>query len=177
MIDVGHISRQREWSTRTFGPGSRTRGITNHIREELVEIEADPTDLVEWVDVIILAIDGAWRSGHEPQEILDALKAKQAVNEARDWPDWRGLTQDDPINHLTEEDRIKAERGPCEWFQYLGGEACDECGRMPWEHRGRMALKKGVGPNFPGEWVEEPWPVDLLENWRMAGIPTPKDWS
>jgi hypothetical protein len=55
---------QREWSEATFGPGVRTLGVTNHIRKELEEIEKDPHDLNEWTDVIILAFDGAWRSGH-----------------------------------------------------------------------------------------------------------------
>lgn len=82
-IDASHLAHQREWSERTFGPGPRTLGLIDHIRKELVEIEDDPFDLGEWVDVIILAFDGAWRAGWEPQQIIDAIKAKQAKNEAR----------------------------------------------------------------------------------------------
>lgn len=98
-IDAAHLDRQREWSERTFGPGPRTGGVIDHIRKELVEIEADPLDLGEWVDVVILALDGAWRSGHEPQEIIDAIKAKQTKNEGRTWPDWRNASQDVAIEH------------------------------------------------------------------------------
>ena len=61
-----HIRRQREFSLRTFGPGPRSIGVVAHIRKELREVEADPTDLSEWVDVILLALDGAWRAGHGP---------------------------------------------------------------------------------------------------------------
>lgn len=99
-IDIAHLAQQREWSRATFGPGRRTQGVVDHIRKELVEIEKDPADLLEWVDVIILAFDGAWRAGWEPQEIIDAIKVKQAVNEARDWPDWRTHSEDVAIEHV-----------------------------------------------------------------------------
>ena len=94
-----HLAHQREWSERTFGPGQRTLGVLDHIGKELDEIRADPTDLGEWVDVIILAFDGAWRHGWEPQQIIDAIKAKQAKNEARTWPDWRTMSADKAIEH------------------------------------------------------------------------------
>lgn len=99
VIDADHLAHQREWSMATFGPGSRLLGVLDHIRKELGEIEADPTDLAEWVDVIILAFDGAWRAGWEPAEILAAIKAKQARNEARTWPDWRSMSADHAIEH------------------------------------------------------------------------------
>lgn len=98
-IDVPHLARQRQWSHATFGPGPRTKGVCDHIRKELAEIEADPADLGEWVDVIILALDGAWRTGAEPQEIIAAVKAKQARNEGRRWPDWRTADPDKAIEH------------------------------------------------------------------------------
>ena len=101
-IDAEHLEKQRDWSLRTFGPGSRLHGVLDHIRKELREIEDDPTDVGEWVDVIILAFDGAWRAGWEPQEIIDAIKAKQAKNEVRTWPDWRTMSQDEAIEHVRE---------------------------------------------------------------------------
>ncbi len=98
-IDVDHLTRQMLWSRATFGPGRRTAGVIAHIRKELLEVEADPTDLREWVDVIILAFDGAWRSGHHPEQIIAAVKEKQALNEARSWPDWRECSEDQVIEH------------------------------------------------------------------------------
>lgn len=100
VIDATHLAQQRAFSEHTFGPGPRTTGIINHITKELQEIAAAPTDLEEWVDVVILALDGAWRSGHEPQEIINAIKAKQAKNQTRNWPDWRTLTTDQAIEHI-----------------------------------------------------------------------------
>lgn len=99
-IDADHLERQRAWSRETFGPGDRANGVLDHIRKELDEVAADPTDVEEWVDVLILAFDGAWRAGHEPQTILDALAAKQAKNEARTWPDWRTMSPDKAIEHV-----------------------------------------------------------------------------
>jgi len=98
-IDAEHLARQAAWSERTFGPGRRTAGVVDHIRKELREVEADPDDLREWVDVVILALDGAWRTGASPQEIVDAVKAKQERNEGRTWPDWRTAPADRAIEH------------------------------------------------------------------------------
>lgn len=107
-IDADHLTRQMSFSEKTFGPGPRTDGVLDHIAKELDEIRADPLDLGEWVDVIILAFDGAWRAGHTPQEIIDAVKAKQAKNEARAWPDWRDAAPGQAIEH------IRREEGPCQ---------------------------------------------------------------
>jgi hypothetical protein len=81
-----YIRRQREWSERTFGPGKRTGGITAHIAKELDEIRAAPDDLMEWVDVIILACDGYWRAGGKPEYLMRLMREKQQKNMARKWP-------------------------------------------------------------------------------------------
>lgn len=96
---LAHLRRQREWSERTFGPGARTAGVLDHIRKELAEIEAEPTDTSEWIDVVILALDGAWRAGASPEQIIAALQAKQTKNENRVWPDWRTAPPDQAIEH------------------------------------------------------------------------------
>ncbi|MGO4700242.1 dATP/dGTP pyrophosphohydrolase domain-containing protein [Dyella sp. 2RAB6] len=96
---AAHLLRQRYFSERTFGPGYRAKGVVAHIRKELNEIESAPADLTEWIDVAILALDGAWRSGATPQQIIDALVAKQAKNEGRAWPDWRTMDPDSAIEH------------------------------------------------------------------------------
>ena len=63
---VAHIYRQRAFSLETFGPGSRTKGVTDHIRKELEEVLEAPDDVEEWCDLLLLALDGAWRAGHDP---------------------------------------------------------------------------------------------------------------
>ena len=97
---VEHLYRQIRFSERTFGPGQRTEGLIAHIRKELLEIEADPGDVYEWVDVILLALDGAWRQGHTPEFICEAIGRKLRANENRTWPDWRTADLKKPIEHV-----------------------------------------------------------------------------
>ena len=94
---LDYLRRHIEWSKETFGIGRRTLGVTEHIRSELLEIQQEPDELEEWCDVIILALDGAWRTGHTPDEIVDALERKQQKNFEREWPDLRG--DDVPVYH------------------------------------------------------------------------------
>lgn len=121
---VAHLHRQRAFSLKTFGPGERTAGVLDHIRKELAEVAADPGDVMEWIDLVILALDGAWRAGHQPVAIVDALVAKQTRNEGRTWPDWRTADPSMAIEH----DRTGEESNPVEVMRALVVEAADEAG-------------------------------------------------
>ena len=81
-----HLFNQRRWSMRTFGPHMHSRGVLDHIKKEITEIEAKPDDLSEWVDLILLAFDGAFRNGFSPNQITDALARKFRINMSRIWP-------------------------------------------------------------------------------------------
>ena len=113
-----HLGRQAAFSRATFGPGPRTKGVSDHIRKELIEIQDAPTTALrskEWVDVVILALDGLLRScrdqvvGHHMgtannSEIADMacrlIREKQEQNEMRDWPDWRTADPEKAIEHI-----------------------------------------------------------------------------
>ncbi len=97
---IKHLYFQRKFSQQAFGPGYRTQALIDHIRKELLEIEKEPLDITEWIDVVLLALDGAWRSGHEPEEIAEALYVKFVKNEARSWPDWRTADPNKAIEHV-----------------------------------------------------------------------------
>lgn len=97
---INFIYEQMKFSLKTFGPGGRDNGIIDHIKKELKEIEAAPGDLEEWIDVIILAIDGAWRAGHKPEFIAAKLVEKHHKNRSRSWPDWRTAEPGKAIEHL-----------------------------------------------------------------------------
>lgn len=99
-VDADHLVRQRDFSRIAFGPGPRSAGVVDHIRKELEEILADPDDITEWADVIILGFDGALRQGFPPQAILDAIQIKQTRNESRTWPDWRTVDPNKAIEHV-----------------------------------------------------------------------------
>lgn len=81
-----YIQKQIEWSGETFGYTERAEGICKHIEKELKEVRANPKDVLEWVDIVILALDGAWRAGYTPKEVEAALKTKQAINRLRFYP-------------------------------------------------------------------------------------------
>jgi hypothetical protein len=107
------LIHKMRWSAATFGPGARTQSIIAHTRKELLEIEADKSDIREWLDVVLLAIDGYWRQWMAdtdldiPEERLHFLAAcdfiqmlleKQQINEARTWP--APGPQDQPMEHI-----------------------------------------------------------------------------
>lgn len=88
------------WSVDTFGPGARTRAVVDHIKKELKEILDAPHDLEEWADVVILAMDGALRSGATAKELFDTILNKHEKNRRRIWPDWRTADPDKAIEHV-----------------------------------------------------------------------------
>lgn len=102
------LDRQIPWSTTTFGEGKRTNGITEHITKELQEIKAAPDDLMEWVDVILLGLDGAWRAGYTADEVQRAIQAKQNYNLVRIWPKFeKGQHPDKAIEHVRESNQCQ----------------------------------------------------------------------
>ena len=102
---VAHLKRQIGFSKEAYGPArpGALEGVIDHIENELIEVKADPTDLKEWVDLIILSFDGAWKCGYTAEQICVAIEAKQTINENRTWPDWRTC----PANKAIEHDRSK----------------------------------------------------------------------
>ena len=105
------LIRKIIFSDITFGPGARTKGVIDHIRKEITEIEASNGSMEEWVDVVLLALDGLCRSIEfnpnvpisNPVAVASlaatAIEEKQTTNELRKWPDWRG-NENDAIEHL-----------------------------------------------------------------------------
>ena len=108
-----HLLRQMAFSHATFGPGQRTEGVIDHIKKELDEVlsagKDDQTE--EWVDVVILALDGLTRNvayftddqRTNPQIVIEvvcsAIIEKQCKNESRRWPDWRTTDPNKAIEH------------------------------------------------------------------------------
>lgn len=107
---IQHLKRQIAWSRATFGPGERRKGVIDHIRKELVELETANGESSEWVDVVILALDGLTRrivatQSHPNVEAaatmaVRMIEGKQGRNELRVWPDWRTMSEDVAIEHV-----------------------------------------------------------------------------
>lgn len=118
---LAHLTRQAAFSRATFGPGPRTKGVIDHIEEEFDEIadaETPAERAKEWTDVAILALDGLLRAcrveleaegrtnvTHDEvaQRAVHRIVAKQGVNEIRDYPDWRTMSENQRINHIRSE--------------------------------------------------------------------------
>lgn len=137
---TAHLERQREWSSKTFGRSARAAGIVDHIRKELAEIEAAPADLGEWIDVAILALDGAWRTGATPEQIIAALEAKQAKNEARKWPPLSEQAEDKATEHDRAADGVLGPDTPRRAFDLL--ESLVETGEATADERELYRRKK-----------------------------------
>lgn len=108
-----HLIRQMAFSHSTFGPGERTEGVIDHIRKELIEVEQANGESSEWVDVVILALDGLTRrlaystsdgGRQDPNRVAqmacNMIEGKQSRNESREWPDWRTANQSKAIEHV-----------------------------------------------------------------------------
>ena len=91
------IVRQKQWSEKTFGPGLRTEGILKHIESEISEVRENPTDPMEWIDIAILALDGAWRCAGA-RGAFNALLDKQKINFGREYQ--KPESEDDPAFHI-----------------------------------------------------------------------------
>ena len=101
MLDfVGILQRQYEFSKITFGSGSRVEGILDHISEEISEVRQNPKDIFEWIDIAILAADGAMRQGYSPEEFVLAWEQKLSINENRKWE--TSTNESKRIKHIKE---------------------------------------------------------------------------
>lgn len=109
-----HLIRQMAFSKATFGSGTRTNGVLDHIAKEVEEVRESNGSADEWVDLVILSLDGLTRqlsfcngSGKRNQmssEIAEMackmIVGKQDRNENRDWPDFRTASPDKAIEHI-----------------------------------------------------------------------------
>lgn len=103
VLSAVDIAEQRAWSDETFGPGPRAAGVIDHLTKELTEVAADPNDLSEWIDLLILTLDGASRQGFTGEQIIEAYHTKMKENHLRSWPDWRTCDPNKAIEHLRPE--------------------------------------------------------------------------
>jgi len=85
MDIIKFINEHIAWSRATFGEDYKWEQILNHIDEELREIEEYSNDVWEWIDVIFLALDGAWRAGYTAEQIIETMQEKQKINFSRKW--------------------------------------------------------------------------------------------
>ena len=98
---VNWLTKKMEWSYKTFGTSERHIGVLKHIEKEIEEVRQRPQDVTEWMDIVLLAFDGACRMGFTPDQVVSALIAKQEKNTQRRWPP--PVANDEPSFHLKDE--------------------------------------------------------------------------
>jgi hypothetical protein len=93
------------WARETFGE-STIAAKFHHFIKELVEIAEHPGDVTEWADAFLILMDAATLAGFTMDEVLEACKAKHAINLTRTWgePDENGV-----VEHVRDEPPIDAE--------------------------------------------------------------------
>lgn len=99
-ITAADLDATSAWSRETFGPGTRLDGILDHLHKEIDEVREAPDDIEEWVDLILIAFDGAARQGFTGEEVIAAFHDKREKNRDRVWPDWRTADPDKAIEHV-----------------------------------------------------------------------------
>ena len=78
----------RSWSEETFGTRAVRGpiGPLKHLRKEAKEAIAEPGDIKEYADCIILIIDACWRAGFTPSQMEAAVNRKVTENKLRSYP-------------------------------------------------------------------------------------------
>lgn len=118
MDFIAYLTRQITFSRGAFGPHRRHRGVLDHLKKEIAELEDAEGSSDEWVDLVILSLDGMTRAvreelrqggevmaGFEPdhgriaRDTVAKIVGKLSQNELRDWPDWREMPDDVAIEH------------------------------------------------------------------------------
>jgi hypothetical protein len=72
------------FTEKTF-PDATARSKALHLAEEAHEAAADPGDILEWADCMILLSDGARKSGFTMEDLYQAVVRKMEINKKRTW--------------------------------------------------------------------------------------------
>jgi hypothetical protein len=86
MPDFVELWREQEAFSEATFPGITPLAVARHLRSEADELIASPTDRLEWVDALLLSIDGARRAGMTCDELLALAFRKIEINRQRQWP-------------------------------------------------------------------------------------------
>lgn len=90
---------QSEWSQATFGTDSERGplGPLKHLAKEVGEVQKDPTDLVEYTDLLFLVFDATRRAGFTYNQLLASTWIKLSINKAWQWV--KPTSADEAVEH------------------------------------------------------------------------------
>lgn len=84
-VDVNDFQHdQNQWSDKAF-KGQPLSGNFAHLRREIDELEATPTDIMEYADCYSLLTDIAAKNGIYLSDIHSSAMKKLEINKARKW--------------------------------------------------------------------------------------------
>lgn len=91
---------QAEWSQATFGSDKERGpvGPLKHLEKEAREAAANPSDISEHADCLILILDASRRAGFTILDVVRAATEKMIQNKARTWP--KATAADMPVEHV-----------------------------------------------------------------------------
>jgi hypothetical protein len=98
------IFEQSKWSQETFGTDAERGpiGPLKHLAKEASEAQANPKDIKEHADILILWLDASRRAGFKPMQVVEAALEKMKENKARKWPP-KGSMPDEAVEHIRED--------------------------------------------------------------------------
>ena len=82
------------WSDSVWGEGRSPAGAINHLAQEVDELRSSPQNIMEHVDVIMLAMESLRLAGFDVAELVDAAAKKLEINKQREW----GPVDDDGVS-------------------------------------------------------------------------------
>lgn len=93
---------KREWSLSVFGPDYTYGELLAHIRKEVAEVAANPNDTTEWIDIILLAMDGYWRANDRTSRAQNLMRDLAAKVEENKYRQWERSAPGEPMEHKRE---------------------------------------------------------------------------
>lgn len=102
IFDIGKFlldltEEASQWSDRTFGEsyGRGPEACIAHLKKEILELEKEPLDRLEYADCMLLLIDAYRRAGGNIDDLLLATREKLEICKKRKWgkPDSKGVVQ------------------------------------------------------------------------------------
>lgn len=93
---------QSLWSQQTFGADTVQGPLMalRHLRKEVAEAIAMPSDPLEYADLLLLTIDAARRAGLSIDSLVQVAAQKHEINRRRSWGP---IERDQPVEHIRDE--------------------------------------------------------------------------
>lgn len=73
-----------EWmqaSARFYGPGELTAQKLRDIADDINHIHEHGPSILFWIDIMLEALDGCWRSGYTPEQIVEGMRSVLVVKQ------------------------------------------------------------------------------------------------